>query len=283
MNTKKNITLITGYSGSGKTAALRFLEEAGYYCMDNMPAELISSFLKIAERNKKIKKFAIVVDARGKDFMKTLESDLEELERKYRLKIVFFDSSLETVTRRFKESRLKHPLALDGTIKSGYEREQKLLSSLRQHAHMIIDTSAINIHTLKLLIHKKLVKGGRKKFTVNLLSFGFKHGLPEEADLIFDVRFLPNPYFEAKLKKKTGKEASVKNFVFATPKSLSFLNRTRHYIDYIAQEFALSGKDDLTVGVGCTGGKHRSVATVERLRKMLVHKSTVIHRDVTIG
>jgi len=246
-----------------------------------MPAELLKEFLRIVEKNKSVKNIAIVIDARGREFMKTINKDLSDMKHKFKLQIVFFESNLEAVTKRFKESRLKHPLALKGTIKNGFQQEQKFLNNLRQLAHITIDTSSLNIHSLKLVIHKKLIKQ-KQHFTINLLSFGFKYGVPDEADLIFDMRFLSNPYFDPKLRDKNGKSKVVQNYVYKSENAKETIKKTFDYIDFVTKKFDKEGKSYLTIGIGCTGGKHRSVAITEKLSKLIKGKVTVLHRDITV-
>lgn len=284
---KKKLLIFTGYSGSGKSAALRCIEELGYYCVDNLPATLLPHFATLLQSNKAINKIAIVIDARGKDFMKDLSHDLDDLKLKYDLKIIYFDCSLQIITQRYKESRLKHPLSLHGSIKEGYLAELKLLDGLRQQANIIINTSALNVHGLKASVQKYILQQEKKIFEIHIMSFGFKLGLPFEADIILDVRFLDNPYFNADLKNKSGLNAGVKNFILKDSHTKPFLQKTGTYLDYLIHRYREEGKSYVTIAFGCTGGRHRSVMVAEHFKAFFKKKSQVAvktyHRDLKAG
>jgi len=254
---KKQLLIISGYSGGGKSVALRYLEEIGFYCVDNLPARLLPLFTSLLLINKNIFKIAIVIDARGKDFMTDLEEDLSFVNKHFETRIIFFDCSLQTIIKRFKERRLKHPIALHGTIIEGYRKEQRLLTHLRQHATLVINTSQLNIHALKFELHKYLLKARDDFFEITLISFGYKFGLPEEADVVIDARLLQNPYFEPKLKKLTGQNKKVQHYIFDNKMGRSFLAKTISFISFLANHFNKASKANLTIAIGCTGGKHR--------------------------
>lgn len=276
--------IITGYSGSGKSSALRFLEEFGFYCIDNLPSQMISSFLDLFKKNKS-KKLAIVVDARSHDFLKNIEEDLAKLRQNYQFKVVFFECTLASITKRFKESRLKHPLADSGDIKQGYLLERKVLQHLHHEADITIDSSDQNVHQLKAQIQKTFGKDQKKSFEVFLTSFGFKHGMPLEADHVIDVRFLPNPYFEPSLRNKTGTSKTVQNFVLKQPQAKDFLKLALPYIKFLITQAKAEGKPFLNIAIGCTGGKHRSVTLVETLSQKLpktLANYRKAHRDMKI-
>lgn len=283
MASEQKIYLITGYSGSGKSSALRFIEDLGFYCIDNLPSQMIGDFLKLFESIKN-QKLAIVVDARSHEFLKTIETDLFELKKNYRFQIVFFDCSLQSVTKRFKESRLKHPLAPKGTIKEGYLIEKKLLHHLQQESHITLDTSQLNVHQLKDQIHQIFDKDAKKPFEVFLTSFGFRNGIPIEADHVVDVRFLSNPYFVASLRQKTGKNKPVQDFVLKQKTTKDFIKLLLPYLKFLTEQAQNEGKPFLNIAIGCTGGRHRSVTLVEYLKTKLKTKNSskiiASHRDL---
>lgn len=281
---KKHIYILTGFSGSGKTTALRYIEELGFYCIDNLPAELLHEFTALIGKNKLIDKIAVVIDARGKDFMSRLEPDLTSLKKKHHLKIIFFDADLAHITKRFKESRLRHPLSLKGSIKDGFVTEKTLLSSLQEFADITISTSNLNPHKLKSIMQKIVLKDQKKVYEINFMSFGFKHGKPEEADIVIDVRFLKNPHFVAKLKNKTGTNTDVQKYVFSDSRCEPFVKKTKSYLDFLIKQYIQEGKSYTTVAFGCTGGRHRSVAIAETLGHLFkaatAHDIRIIHRDI---
>lgn len=276
------IVLLTGYSGSGKSSALRFVEESGYYCVDNLPAKLLGDFIAIA-RESHIEKVAVVIDARSREFLKGLEGQLAELENKHSLLIVFCEANLEAVTKRFQEHRLRHPLALKGTIQNGYEIEKKFLSGLRQKAHLVLDTSNLSVHSLKTLVQKHILGERNKRLEIHLMSFGYKYGVPQEADIVIDVRPLVNPFFETGLKRKSGKSPQVKKYMMSDATTKMFLKKTADYAEFIVKKYHDQNKPFVTIGFGCTGGRHRSVFMAEEMKKILqarYKKVKVRHRDI---
>lgn len=283
--TKKNLHILTGYSGSGKTLALRCFEENGYYCIDNLPAALLPQLTQLIQQNKVVTDIVVVIDARGQAFMKSLKADIEQLHKHFHVQIVFFDCSLESVTRRFKESRLKHPLSLSGSIKEGYKEERKALNMLRQMANITLNTSFLDVHAHKTLIRKYIKQKQEGILEVHLMSFGFKYGVPFEADLVIDVRFLKNPYFDPKLSKKNGLDRTVQNFVLNDPRTKQFMSKTKSYLDFLIGHYKKEGKSYVRVAFGCTGGKHRSVTIVENMKKHFLSKKSytacVEHRDIS--
>jgi UPF0042 nucleotide-binding protein len=279
------LIILTGYSGSGKSSGLRILENMGFYCVDNLPARLLKNFVDLMAEKKLGDKVAVVIDARGVDFMRGLEKDLDQVGKKLKIKVIFFEADLDTITNRYKALRFRHPLALKGTIQEGYRAETNILSALRQRAHLIIDTNQLNVHSLRALIDKYVNPVKRKEFQIYLRSFGYKYGLPQESDIIIDVRSLINPYFEPSLKHKTGKNKQVQDFIFSDPASRVFLRKTLHYLNYLLKRCQEDGKNFIHVAFGCTGGKHRSVAVIEVIRPLLQRKNkkfTVIHRDINL-
>ncbi len=280
---KKNLYIITGYSGSGKSTALRYIEELDYYCVDNLPAKLLPKLTSLLITNKNINNVAVVIDARGHEYLKDLEKEIEAIKQQFETKIVFLDCSLGTITKRYKESRLRHPVSLKGTIEEGFNKERELLTFLLQNSSKVINTSHMQIHDLKSEVHKYLLSEQKNGFEINLVSFGFKYGLPEEADVVIDVRFLVNPYFEPKLKNLNGKNKKIQKYIFDNKESSFFINKTVPYIDYLVNQYQNATKTYVTIAFGCTGGKHRSVAVVEKLFSLLKTKhktSTLYHRDI---
>ena len=277
--------ILTGYSGAGKSVALRFIEERGYYCVDNLPAQLLLNFIAIAKTNG-LTKVAVVIDARGHGFMKSLAAQLATLKKKQGTQVVFFDADLPTITKRFKEHRLRHPLALTGTIQEGFAKEQAILAALRQHADLVLDTSAQSATSLKNLIQKYVLHENKKNFEVHLQSFGFKYGIPQEADVVIDVRLLVNPFFEPHLKNKTGKNSDVQDYINKDSEAKDFLTKTAAYVTYLVKMYEIKERPFFTVAFGCTGGKHRSVFIVEKMKLILQElgkKVRTAHRDMKLG
>ncbi|MBF0104451.1 MAG: RNase adapter RapZ [Deltaproteobacteria bacterium] len=281
---KKQFYILSGYSGAGKTIALRSIEELGFYCVDNLPADLLDDFSELLSVNKNIDKIAVVIDARGKDFMRSFKSTIVKLKTRFNIQVLFFDTSLEEITRRFKESRLKHPLSLHGSIKDGYEAERTILEELRQNANLIINTTLLNVHAQKSVVQKYVQRSEKQIFEIHLMSFGFKYGIPAEADVVIDVRFLDNPFFVKELKNKTGLDRVVQKYIFNNRRAHVFMNKTKAYLDYLLREYRDSGKNYANVSFGCTGGRHRSVAVVQELNSNFMKKKRVVtsinHRDI---
>lgn len=286
---KLRICVITGLSGSGKSTAIRALEDEGFFCLDNLPLTLLQVFIELAEKSsERIKNVAIVIDIRAKDYFKGKENTFKELrEAGHTVEIFFLDSSDDVLLRRFSETRRKHPAVENGTVLDGIKLEREQLAGLRQIATSIIDTSELNVHELKELI-TRMVSGENtpRTFNIQLLSFGFKYGVPLESDIVMDVRFLPNPYFVAELKQMTGMDNGVRDFLHNQPDTIEFLDRFLCFIDFLIPRYQGEGKSYLTISVGCTGGRHRSVYVIEALRKFLSEKKyslKVTHRDMGKG
>lgn len=286
---KLRICVITGLSGSGKSTAVRALEDEGYFCLDNLPLTLLQVFIDLAEKSsEKIRKVAIVIDIRARDFFKGNENIFIELrEVGHKVEILFLDSSDEVLVRRFSETRRRHPALESGSVLDGIKFEREHLAVLRQISTAYIDTSELNVHQLKeLIIARVSGEGTPKSFNVQLQSFGFKYGLPLESDIVMDVRFLPNPYFLPELKQLTGMDEGVREFLKKQADSNEFSERFLWFIDFLIPRYQKEGKSYLTVSVGCTGGRHRSVFIIEELRKFLSNKNLslkVSHRDMEKG
>ncbi len=282
------IIIISGLSGAGKTVALRALEDIGYFCIDNLPVTLIESFLSAIETGKDIQKIGIGVDIREKGFLAGAYQIISDLKVKYSIEILFFEAEREVMLRRYRETRRPHPmLSIRGEmdIETAIEEERAMLSVIRDAADKIIDTSNYTPHQLRYLITSTY---GEFKETqgiiVSLISFGYKFGVPQNADLLFDVRFLPNPYFIPELKPLKGTDAVVSDFVLDNESTRDFLSQLTAMLDFLMPHYVREGRAYLVIGVGCTGGMHRSPAIVENIAKYIKEKHgikpNVIHRDM---
>jgi len=278
--------LITGLSGSGKGSALRAFEDLGYYCVDNLPSNLIRTFRDLCfAPNSRITNAAVAVDIREGEAIRQLPALYDELvKERPRPSLVFLDASDDAIIRRFEETRRPHPLGRELALQEGIDRERRLLRPVRQRADEVLDTTRLNPNELRQLIQAQF-GGGRKHGTmpISVVSFGYRFGLPQEADLVFDVRFLPNPNYVRELKKKTGRDAEVVRFMDDLPGTREFLRRVLDLLLYLLPQFIHEGKSYLTIAVGCTGGRHRSVMLAERLAKTLAdegYQTKVTHRDI---
>lgn len=286
---KLRICVITGLSGSGKSTAVRALEDEGFFCLDNLPLTLLQVFIDLTEKSsERIKNVAIVIDIRARDFFKGRENIFKELrETGHKVEILFLDSSDDVLVRRFSETRRRHPALENGSVLEGIRFEREHLAVLRQIATSIIDTSELNVHQLKELITGIVTgEGAPKVFNVHIQSFGFKYGVPLESDIVMDVRFLPNPYFVPELKQLTGMDKDVQRFLETQEDTSEFIDRFLWFIDFLIPRYQKEGKSYLTISVGCTGGRHRSVFIIEILRKFLSERKLslkVTHRDMGKG
>jgi len=283
------LVIVTGLSGAGKTQAVRCLEDLGFFCVDNLPPMLINKFAELCAQAKGISRIALVIDVRGGEFFASLFEVLTELKRQgVDYHILFLEASNETLVRRFKESRRPHPLSTSGEILAGIEEERQRLQELRGCAHKIIDTSNLTVAQLKEEITNLYGDGeeSTSRLAITFVSFGYKYGIPLDADLVIDVRFLPNPHYEADLRPLTGLDARVRDYVFARPQTAEFMDRLVGLLNFLIPYYTKEGKSTLTVAVGCTGGKHRSVALVDRLGELFRrngYRVAVRHRDVERG
>jgi UPF0042 nucleotide-binding protein len=303
------VILISGLSGSGKTTAIKALEDIGFYCVDNLPILLLPKFIELfGQSGGKISKVAVVEDIRGeasypnpqetgetegeKDFLEDSRRILQNLEREgYPIEILFLESSDPVLMRRFSETRRQHPLAVGGSIREGLRLERKRLQGIRDMANQVIDTSQLNVHQLKEKIQKYAQEGkSLSQMTVLLLSFGYSFGIPFETDLLMDVRFLPNPYFVEELKRLKGDHPRVSEYVLQWDEAKEFLRYVQEFIRFLLPLYEREGKTHLTIAIGCTGGRHRSIVIVNRLAEMLRDELTkrgvvlsVQHRDAEKG
>lgn len=267
MSGAKTILVVTGLSGSGKSTAIRALEDAGWFCIDNLPAPLL---LKVTELGGAKNRLAFGIDAREGSYLKEAPEALDEARRAgHHVDVLFLDSSDEALTRRYSETRRRHPLADKGGVAEGIARERALLEPLREHAEHVLDTSSMTVHELRRQVMARFSANPTGQLAVTVMSFGFKYGVPSNADLVFDVRFLPNPFFVPELKAFTGKEPRVAHFVLDRPDAWEFLDRVFELMAFLVPRYQKEGKTYLTVAIGCTGGKHRSVAIAQALTERL--------------
>ena len=274
--------------GAGKSQAIKVLEDINYYCMDNLPPALLPNFAELCtESTKDVNKVAVVADIRGGIFFKDLFISLEDLKNKgLKYSVLFLDASDEELVKRFKELRRPHPLSTNGTIIDGILEERELLSEVKQRSNYIIDTSNMKLGRLKEEILNIFLEGKiSHNLNISVMSFGYKYGLPHDADLVFDVRFLPNPFYIEDLKHHTGNEKVVQDYVMGFEESNVFLNKLVDMLDFLMPLYIKEGKSNLVIGIGCTGGQHRSVTIANKLSHILSTKNyrvMISHRDVKI-
>ena len=279
--------IVTGMSGAGRSTALRALEDAGYFCVDNLPISLIEKFSElIYPGNTEVTKVALGIDIRSGKAFNELAATLEELTvAGVNYEILFLDSSDEVLVKRYKETRRTHPLAQNGRVADGIQEERKRLEFLKKQADYIIDTSNLLTRELKQELDKIFVQNKNfKNLVITVLSFGFKYGIPTDSDLVFDVRFLPNPYYYEELRKLSGNDKPVQDFVMGFEVSHRFLGKLIDMIQFLIPNYVLEGKNQLVISIGCTGGKHRSVTLAnklyERLRNNADYAVRIEHRDI---
>jgi UPF0042 nucleotide-binding protein len=275
------LVIVTGVSGGGKSTALRALEDLGYYCADNLPLPLLPKFVELLSTREEIDRAALGIDARGGEFLQDATRIFSDLRAAgHSLEFLFLEASDEILIRRFSETRRRHPLS-DTDIRAGLIAEREQLAPLRQEATAVVDTGALTVHVRRALIQERYgrAEGG---LSVTLLSFGFKHGLPAESDIVLDVRFLPNPFFVPTLSAMSGEDEAVKRFVLDDPATRDFVDKAEALLETSVRGFAREGKSYATVAIGCTGGRHRSVAIVNELgRRLGAHfPVSVRHRDI---
>lgn len=280
-----NLLIITGMSGAGKTVAVQSLEDLGFFCVDNLPTQLIPTFAELIEQSEgKIGKVALVIDLRGREFFDSLVESLDALENHpfIHYQILFLDASDQTLVRRYKETRRRHPLSAQESLLHGIQEERRMLEEIKGRAHQIIDTSQLKPAQLKEKIVARFSHEEQGRLTVTFMSFGFKYGVPIDADLLFDVRFLPNPHYVDSLRPFTGKDRNVYDYVLKWAETKQFLHKLVDMLSFLFPHYHREGKTQLVVGIGCTGGKHRSVALVEYLHKLFDDRgqhTRVNHRD----
>ena len=283
----RRFVILTGLSGSGKTQAIRALEDLGYFCIDNLPTQLIPTMAELALRaDSAVEKVAIVIDVREREFLSQFPRVYRKLHASPKLKptLIFLEASHSTLVRRFSETRRPHPLARDRSVSEGITEERDKLNQIRAMADMIVDTTNLTVHELRD-IFMQMSRDGRARadMVVNLVSFGYKNGVPMDADLVFDVRCLPNPHFVDSLRKLTGRDAPVVRYMRKHESTQAFLDRLSSFLKFALPQYVKEGKSYLTVAIGCTGGQHRSVMIAEALKKSLADvkgvRLRVKHRD----
>ena len=282
--------IVTGMSGGGKSTALRMLEDAGFYCVDNLPVPLIEKFVElIAMPNSEVSKVALGLDVRADQPFEDAQKVLEKLkENGYSFEILFMEAGDQVLLKRYKETRRMHPLSPEGRVEDGIRKERKILQDIRSKADYVIDTSKLLTRELKEEIDHIFVQNEEyNSLMVTILSFGFKHGIPADADLVFDVRFLPNPFYIDELKYKTGNDKEVQDYVMSFPEAEIFIDKLCDILSFLIPNYVKEGKYQLVIGIGCTGGKHRSVTLANRLYSRMKNKGNyglkIAHRDVGQG
>jgi UPF0042 nucleotide-binding protein len=271
--------VITGLAGAGKSTAFRALEDAGFFCIDNLPAVLLPKMTELAAHaGAEIPNLAVVIDARDAHFLSQAPRMIDDARRQgHQVEVVFLDARDEVLIRRFSETRRRHPLSPEGTVIDGIARERERLSELKRAADTVIDTSQLSVHELRALVTDRYALKNKVGLAVTVLSFGYRYGMPPQADLVFDVRFLPNPYFVEELRAFNGTDPRVAAYVMEREESKDFLKRVLDMCEFLLPRYQREGKSYLTVALGCTGGKHRSVAMAEALTRSLSDKGQVTH------
>ncbi|MBM3886540.1 RNase adapter RapZ [Candidatus Dependentiae bacterium] len=282
------ILIVTGLSGAGKTSVMRTLEDSGFYCVDNLPVPLIFTFLNLVLQTRPHTcKVALGIDARGQQYLQYFLEEVAKLKKAepfHQLKIMFLKASEETLIKRFQETRRNHPLVDENTdLINAIKEEFQLLEPIMHIADITLDTDIFNVHELRNWVRQSFATQHQRKMLVNLVSFGFKYGLPADSNLVFDVRFLPNPYFIPELKSLTGKDAEIQEFVFSKPETATYWQLLLHFITITLEKYYEEGRYFVTIAIGCTGGKHRSVSFIEKLATTPLPNTHVLiqHRDIT--
>ena len=279
-------TIVTGLSGAGKSQTVKVLEDLGFFCIDNLPPALLPKFSELSSQtNNKIEKVALVIDTRGGKLFDDLFNNLASIEDQgLSYEILFLEASDEVLVKRFKESRRTHPLSPEGRIITGIEKERQILEKVRKRASYVIDTSNLSTRQLKEQIISIFVEGkSYEGVIISVMSFGFKYGIPTDSDLVFDVRFIPNPFYIDSMRKHTGKEKIIEDYVMQWDETREFIKRASEMLEFLIPYYIKEGKSQLIVSIGCTGGRHRSVTISEQISKLLGekgHRVIVEHRDI---
>ena len=280
----RQLVILTGLSGSGKSTVLKTFEDLGYYCVDNLPVDLIPTFSELnLFGNSEIERAALLVDAREGSQIERLPSLYKQISRSVPARLVFIEANDDALLRRFSETRRPHPLGHDRPVREGLKRERALMAPIRKLADVVIDTTQFNVHELRQLITDRFQSRTKRPLIVSLVSFGYRYGVPADADLVFDVRFLPNPHFNPRLRKFSGRNAKVARYIRSFPQTNEFLRRIESLLIYLIPHYIREGKSYLTISFGCTGGRHRSVMMAEAVKKKLASKgytTKVVHRDL---
>jgi UPF0042 nucleotide-binding protein len=282
----RELVILTGMSGSGKASALKALEDLGYYSVDNLPLELIPRFADLVAKSAEITHAALVVDVREGSRLDRFPSILSKVRKVLPTRVVFLEASEDAIVRRFSETRRPHPLGRGETVSTSIKAERKRLDPVRNVADILLDTTRFNVHELRAHINAQFTRGdvkSERNLTISVTSFGFKNGVPADADLVFDVRFLPNPHFIPEFRKLTGKHPKVAKYVRQFPQTQEFLDKVTEMLTFLLPHYIHEGKSYLTIGIGCTGGQHRSVMIAEELKKRLGeagYRAKAGHRDM---
>ena len=278
------LVVITGMSGAGKTVAMQSFEDMGYFCVDNMPPSLLPKFWELVKESGKITKIALVIDLRSRAFFDEIMTSISGLDNTSFIttKILFLEASDDALVSRYKETRRTHPLAGDGRVYDGIIAERRLLQDIKVRAQKVIDTTTLSPRKLREEIMHTFSNGDTDIFTIQVVSFGFKYGLPIDADIVMDVRFLPNPHYIEELRPLTGQDHAVYDYVMSQPETKTFYHKFMELLDFVIPGYKKEGKSSVTIAIGCTGGQHRSVALTERTGRELMSDSyhvTISHRD----
>jgi UPF0042 nucleotide-binding protein len=280
----KQLVILTGLSGSGKSTVLKAFEDMGFYCVDNMPVELIPIFAELhAAGEGDFSRAALLVDAREGAQLQKLPGLLTHLRKDHPISLVFIEAHDDALLRRYSETRRPHPLGKDYSVRESLLHERDLMAPIRKLADVVIDSTQFNVHELRNFVTRRFKNPDRHPMLISVVSFGYKYGVPVDADLIFDVRFLPNPHFVPALRKFSGRDAKVRRFIRSFPQTGEFLRRMESLLAYLMPHYIEEGKSYLTIAFGCTGGKHRSVMLAEEIKKALEKRkyaSKVFHRDI---
>ena len=283
----KDLVLLTGVSGAGKSTAMGFMEDIGYYCIDNMPAELVSTFISLIEKSDSYNKIAIVTDVRSRGVYNEFRKNVQKLmdSNDYTVRTIYLDTKNHVALRRYKLTRRKHPYAdkFNGSIEDALNYEKEILAPVREKAGYVIDTSDLTANQLRERLAQILLGDDKEVMNLHVMSFGFKHGIPNDADFVLDVRCLPNPYWIESMRNKTGLDQEVKEYVFSFEEAHEIFERLKSLLDYLNPLYIREGKSQIVIAIGCTGGNHRSVVFAEALKDYFSRKwdnVTVNHRDI---
>lgn len=278
------IALVTGMSGAGRSTAARALEDLGWFVVDNLPPQLLDELVSSVVTEETTNRLAVVIDVRGGSRFEGLEREIANLrEAGYNVRVLFLEATDETLVRRFESNRRPHPLQGGGRVLDGLEKERAALANLRGEADLVVDTSSLNVHALRRKIEAAFNLEEDVRLRATVMSFGFKYGIPVDADLVADMRFLPNPFWVPELREQTGRDGEVSDYVTKHPEAREFLDRYTELLNLVADGYLREGKQYVTIAIGCTGGKHRSVAMTEHLAARLVKEgmeTLVVHRDL---
>jgi UPF0042 nucleotide-binding protein len=280
----RQLVVLTGLSGSGKSTVLKSFEDMGFYCVDNLPVELMPIFAELhAAGEGDFARAALMVDAREGLQLQKLPPLLKHLRKDHPITLVFIEANDDALLRRYSETRRPHPLGRDYSVRESLKHERELMAPIRKLADVVIDTTQFNVHELRHFVTERFKNPDKRPLMVSVLSFGFRYGVPTDADLVFDVRFLPNPHFIPRLREFTGKDAKVRRYIRSFPQTAEFLRRIESLLTYLIPHYIREGKSYLTIAFGCTGGRHRSVMMSESVKKYLEKRGVtakVVHRDI---